>query len=101
MSLKSRAHICCLHLIDLGVMSSVLGYPLAPVLFSLSSCPQQVSQGCLAGPAVKAVFSNSLNQKSHLKAGGLSLTFQIFYLAYTPFLENFELVVNTNYRDRK
>lgn len=45
-------------------MSSALGYPLAVVLLSLSSCPQQVSRGRLAGPAVKAVFGNSLNQES-------------------------------------
>ena len=79
-SLKSGARICRLHLTDLGVMSGALGYPLILVLLFSSSCPQQVSRGCLAGAAVKAVSGNSLNQKRQLKAGGLSLTFQIFDL---------------------
>lgn len=64
LSLKSGARISCLHLMDLRVISSALGYPLALVLLSLSSCPQQVCRGRLAGPAVKAVFGNSLNQES-------------------------------------
>ena len=78
-SLKSGAHICRLHLTDLRVISGALGYPLTLVLLFSSFCPP-ASRGCLAGAAVKAVFGNSLNQKRQLKAGGLSLTFQIFDL---------------------